>query len=222
MVPCDRVYGPHDMDDTSGRTNSRKTQGKGLLARFARDRRGVTAIEFGLLGGAFFALVFAILESCISFASQEVMANATDNVARQLRTGQVKRADATEDWVKQQICDQLSLLAANNCLGRIEVDLRNFNTFAQAAAMSFRIGKQDETQTDPTKQGPDVIKLTNGAVSDDPFQFNPGASMTKNMLRVFYKWPVLTDYMALWMSNLNGSDTLHFASAVWQNEPFND
>lgn len=42
------------------------------------------------------------------------------------------------------------------------------------------------------------------------------------MLRVFYKWPVITDFLAKSMANLNGGRTLHFASVTWQNEPFNN
>ncbi|MBN9269505.1 MAG: pilus assembly protein, partial [Mesorhizobium sp.] len=68
--------------------DTRKAGQARLLARFARDRRGSTAMEFALLAIPFALLVFAILESCISFAGQEVMANITDDVARQLRTGQ--------------------------------------------------------------------------------------------------------------------------------------
>ena len=43
---------------------------RGILSRFARDRSGATAIEFTVLAIPFAALVFAILESCISFAGQ--------------------------------------------------------------------------------------------------------------------------------------------------------
>jgi len=42
------------------------------------------------------------------------------------------------------------------------------------------------------------------------------------MLRVFYKWPVMTDLMAKSMANLSGGRTLHFASVTWQNEPFDN
>jgi hypothetical protein len=42
------------------------------------------------------------------------------------------------------------------------------------------------------------------------------------MLRVFYKWPVITDFMSRWMANLNDGRTLHFATVTWQNEPFDD
>lgn len=200
--------------DAPCQKDNRKRDRKGFLARFAHDRRGVTAIEFGLLAIPFFALVFAILESCISFASQELMVNATDNVARQLRTGQIKKGDVTEGMVEQKICDQMGILAAGDCLDRIEVDLRNFTTFKDASYLGFWITKVD---------GEDDVELTKSGQRDaKQFVSEPGLSMSKNMLRVFYKWPVLTDYMALWMSNMNGTDTLHYASAVWQNEPFND
>ena len=42
------------------------------------------------------------------------------------------------------------------------------------------------------------------------------------MLRVFYKWPVITDFMSKLVSNIQGGKTLHIATATWQNEPFDD
>ena len=70
-------------------------------------------------------LVFAILESCISFAAQEVMANATDDIARQLRTGQLRAADVTETSLKKAICDRLEIMVAKGCPDLV-VDLREF------------------------------------------------------------------------------------------------
>ena len=178
-------------------------------ARFLRDRSGSTAIEFAALAIPFALLVFAILESCISFASQEVMANATDDVARQLRTGQIKAAQVNETQLKGLICNQLSIMVAKDCPG-LMVDLRHFDTFAQAAALGFTITNKE-------------IELTkNGAKDPQQFVVDPGVSTTRNMLRVFYKWPVMTDFMAKSMANLNGNATLHYASVTWQNEPFDD
>ena len=82
----------HDPDQ-SGKT-VRKPR-KGLLARLARDRKGSVAIEFAMLIIPFSMLVFAILESSLSFAAQQVLANGTDDLARQLRTGQLKAAGIT-------------------------------------------------------------------------------------------------------------------------------
>ena len=181
---------------------------KGFLGRFLRDRSGATAIEFTALAIPFTLLVFAILESCISFAGQEVLANATDDVARLFRTGQIKKADnVTEAKLKQMICERIDVIVAENCPGLI-VDLRHFNTFREASDASFAIvsGK--------------VVLRNNG--QPDQFKVDLGASMSKNMLRVFYQWPVMTDFLAKYMANLEGNKTLHFATVTWQNEPFDD
>ena len=180
---------------------------------FLGNRRGSTAIEFAMLAAPFAALVFAILESCISFAGQEVMANATDDIARQLRTGQIKKADVTEASIKQLICDRLKIMVGDNCPGSgstapLLVDLREYPTFADAAKASFKIVD-------------DEIVLKNGTNATS-FAITPGLAESKNMLRVFYKWPVMTDFMAKSMANLKDGKTLHFASVTWQNEPFDN
>jgi Flp pilus assembly protein TadG len=176
---------------------------RGILARFARNRSGSTAIEFTALAIPFSLLVFAILESCISFAGQEVLANTTDDVARLLRTGQVKAADVTKESVRTLICDRLSVIVADNCPG-LEFDLREVTSFQEAAALGI-----------PFNSAKDDI-ITSG------FIVKPGKSMSKNALRVFYRWPIMTDIMRKSMSSLKDNKTLHFSMAVWQNEPFDD
>jgi Flp pilus assembly protein TadG len=179
--------------------------------RFFGDRKGNVAIEFSLLAIPFSLLTFAILESCISFAGSQLLANATDNVARQLRTGQVKvkgvtaADDLTEAKVKTMICDQIDILVATGCPG-LKIDLRQYTTFKQAADMRIvYTGSGSEKE-----------------LAASNFAFTPGPSMSKNMLRVFYEWPVMTDFMRKAMSNLKGGKTLHYASMTWQNEPFDD
>lgn len=180
------------------------------FGRFVGNRDGSTAIEFTALAIPFAMLVFAILESCISFAAQEVLTNATYDIARQLRTGQLRKEDVTENSLKKMICDRLDIIVSGGCLSDLLVDLRTFDTFAEASKSKFRVTEGE-------------IVLTKGAVAD-PKQFvvEPGPALTKNMLRVFYKWPVITDFLRKAMSNLSDNKTLHFASVTWQNEPFDD
>jgi Flp pilus assembly protein TadG len=179
----------------------------GFLNRFLRDRSGSAAIEFVALALPFSMLVFAILESCISFAGQEVMANATDDVARQVRTGHLRTTGLTTqqatEKVEQEICARLEIMVAKGCPG-LSVDLRKYDTFADAAAAGFTISDGD-------------IVLSGAG---NTFTVSAGGSGTINMLRVFYKWPVMTDFMSKWMSNAGDGKTLHYASTTWQNEPF--
>lgn len=171
------------------------------LRRFRRDEGGSVAIEFTALAIPFALLVFAILEACIAFAGQQLLANATDTVARQLRTGQVKATDVTEASIKKMICDQIDLLVASGC-PELVVDLRNYPTFQRAAQ--------------------ERIVISGGDIDTTGFAVTPGPSMSKNMLRVFYRWPVITDFMRRSMSTLNNGKTLLFATSTWQNEPFDD
>lgn len=197
------TQGGQDMNGTdTSMPQHEPTKRLGFLGRFWRDRRGSAAIEFVMLALPFSMLVFAVLESCITFAGQQVLSNAVDEVARQLRTGQLKRADVTETVLKQKICDRLEVLVSQGCPGLL-VDLRSYPTFADAAK--------------------ERIKLTGDRDIDTTgFGVSPGPAMSKNMLRVFYKWPVITDFMRASMSNLKDNYTLQFATSTWQNEPFND
>lgn len=169
---------------------------------FVRDRAGSTAIEFTALAIPFSLLVFAILESCISFAGQQLLANATDDVARQFRTGQLRPADVPDEaTLHDLICERIDILVADGCPD-LEVDLREFETFAEAADVR--------------------IRMAGGDIDTTEFDVDPGPSVSKNMLRVFYRWPVMTDFMRKSMSSLNDGKTLLFASTTWQNEPFDD
>ena len=114
------------MSKEFGSTGRREVERARSFRRFVRDRRGATALEFALLALPFALLVFAILESCISFAGQEVMANITDDVARQLRTGQLRPADVAGTKLTTLICDRLQIIVSTDCPQQLLVDLREY------------------------------------------------------------------------------------------------
>lgn len=190
-------------------SGERSTRRPRFFARFLGDRRGSTAIEFAMLALPFALLVFAILESCVSFAGQEVMANVTDDIARQLRTGQLRAVDVAGDLLKDKICAGMAIVVSTDCKNNLTVDLRQYASFADAAGAGFRVDAAGN------------IVLTQGTNTLQPATA-PGLAETRNMLRVFYKWPVMTDLMAKSMSNMGSGYTLHFTSVTWQNEPFDD
>ena len=173
-----------------------------ILDRFVRDARGSVAIEFTALALPFSMLVFAVFESCISFAAQQLMSNVTDDVARQFRTGQIKQATLNPQDIHDMICDRLEIVVSTGCPG-LFIDLKRYDTFAEAAKVRTKFTPDNDLDT-----------------SD--FTIEPGMSMSKNQLRVFYKWPVMTDFLRKSMSNIKDGKTLHFASVTWQNEPFDD
>lgn len=184
-----------------------------LLSRFRRDAKGSTAIEFGMLILPFALLTFAILESCISFAGKQMLANAADDVARQFRTGQwqapVTAAEKTalQEKIFTLVCGRMSVIVTENCPG-LKIDLRHFDNFTDAAKLGYAI------------EGKQLVLTDDGKTDTKGFVIDPGSTMSRNMLRLFYEWPIITDYMSKYMAPLADNKTVHFATMTWQNEPY--
>lgn len=171
--------------------------------RFLADRRGSVSVEFTMLAIPFALLIFTTIESCVSFAAQEVMANATHDVSRLILTGKIRAADVDEAKLKTMLCQRMSIMAPTGCTQNIVVDLETYPTFADAAKKR--------------------IKIANGDLDTNGFKVEVGGAGTKSMLRVFYKWPIISSFKGTLMpTTLAGGKMLHFASEVWQNEPFPD
>lgn len=173
---------------------------------FLRNRDGATVVEFALLALPFTLLIFAIIESCISFAAQERMQNVTDDVARLFRTGQIQPGEMDQQEFRAMMCDRLEMFVGSDCMTdtKLKIDLRQFTTYQQAADATTYVDRTDE------------LTLSNG------FQFDPGRAQTINMLRVYYDYPVMTDLLRGKITNRKGLYVLHTATATWQNEPFPD
>lgn len=176
---------------------------RGFLGRFRRDQSGSVAVEFVLLAMPFSLLVFAILESCIAFAGQQLLSNAADDLARQFRTGQIKPSvDLTPKFVRDKICGKIEILVAKGC-PELEIDLQTYTTFAEASKIKIKF-------------------TSDGDIDTTGFGVNLGKSQSNNVLRVFYRWPVITDFMRERIANIKGRYVLQFAAVTWRNEPFND
>lgn len=170
-----------------------------LLARFRRNRRGTVAIEFAMIALPFFLLIFVIFEVGMTFMAQQVMANATDEIARRLRTGELRAANISGNQLRDRICAKLILPEAG--CANLVVDLKTYANFTNV---------------------PVTIPLRpNGDVDSTGFKNNVGGAGTINQLRVFYRWPILTNLMRNRIETIDGTGrTLLFSTATWRNEPF--
>jgi Flp pilus assembly protein TadG len=180
-------------------TEATKKKRWGVVRRFGADKRGSVAIEFVMLILPFTLLVFAVIETCISFAGQQIMSNITDDLARSLRTGQLRAAQATPTEVRRLVCEQIGVLVTTGCPG-LELDLKEYATFSLV---------------------PTTIPYTAaGDINTADFAITPGGSSSINSLRVFYRWPIMTDFMRGKLSTLPDGKTLLYSTMTWRNEPF--
>ncbi|MBO6640045.1 MAG: pilus assembly protein [Roseitalea sp.] len=181
---------------------ARSAQTLGWLRRaggLARDSRGATAIEFGILALPFFLLAVAVLETTVSFTAEQVMSNTTDKLARQIRTGQIIPATTDENTFRGLICSEMEMMVPAGCPD-LHFDLQSYSSFA------------DVPKSIPFS-APGVIDTTG-------FRYEPGGAGTINNLRIIYKWPVYTDMMKSRIAGLQDGRMLLYTTTTWQNEQY--
>jgi Flp pilus assembly protein TadG len=165
-----------------------------LLRRFRGDRKGIAAVEFGLLALPFFLIVFAILETGLVFLAELTLDQAVEKVARTVRTGEVQKAQMTEDQFKQAICDRVKFLM--DC-SKLKIDLSVYSDFASIPPPP-----------------------ANGVVDSSNFGVRMAGGEAISALRVFYNWPIYTDLMRKYMATSTDGTQLIYSVAAFQTEPF--
>ncbi len=110
-----------------------------LLRRLLKDVRGGEAIEMAIVGAPFIALIFAMLELGLVFMVSTTLENATDEVSRQIRTGQLQTSGGTAATLKTAICSEMSWLGSS-CATNLNLDVRTFSSFAGQSAPPNPVG----------------------------------------------------------------------------------
>lgn len=165
--------------------------------RFARDRKGAAAVEFALIAGPFFMLLFGILEIALIFFATAIIEDAVSQAARDIRTGELQTAGQGEADFRAAVCQRISTIA--DC-GRLRVDVRTFENFSSV------------NMTPPMTE--------DGELDDQNFTFEPGDAGDVVVVRVFYDWTLLGPGMINGLSNLPGNRRLISAATAFRNEPF--
>ena len=178
-----------------------RTSVRKMLCRFRRNRRGSTAVEFALVAPAFFALLFAILETAIMFFADQVLESVTQTAARTIMTGQTQAAGYSEaQFMANVVCPSGSLASVLfNCTTGISVDVQSYPAFGNVVINS-------------------QIDAGNNFVP--PTNFNPGGPSQIVVVRLFYQWPLFVTGLGYNIANLSGGKRLLVATAAFQNEPY--
>jgi len=166
-----------------------------IVRRFKKDEEGVTAIEFALLGVPFFMLLMAVIETSLLFFAGQVLESAVDDVGRKIRTGQLDQT-LTAVELRTEVCDSAAVLfSCNDLLIDMQV-----------------VAKYEDLGDMPGPDGGDM----------DPSDFGFTAAGPKQivMVTVASEWPVFTNYLQQFMSDLNNGNALLTAVTVFKTEPY--
>jgi len=183
------------------------------LIAFSRSRDGAAAIEFALLAIPYFLVVFAIIETFIAFAGEQLVSNAVDTMSRRMRTGQITPTNTNVTAFRTEFCNEISILIKCSKTevatpSKLFVDVRNFATFAAI----------------PTT----IPKTSTAAYADiktSDFKYLPGGSGSINMVRAYYRWQVITDLIRPYITSVRPTDGsssyfLIVATSAFQNEQY--
>lgn len=169
--------------------------------RFARDERGVTLVEFGILAFPFFTLIFAIIETAMVFFASQVLDSAVEDASRMVRTGRAQTAGYSLSDFRTYLCGYTFNLFGD--CSQIKLKVSVLTNFSSAAT-----GTTVQTCT-PT---PCTWTLTEG--------FSGGTGCSVIQVSAYYRWPLLVVLPAFNLKNQPDNYRLFSATRVFRNEPF--
>ena len=175
-----------------------------LLLRFAAARRGATAIEFAIVALPFCVMLFGVIELGMVFLVSVTLQNATDNAARQIRTGQFQTSGASaKSNFKTLVCNRMAWLATP-CLTKLTVAVQTFADFNAASGSNPTAG---------TAWTPAAAAAT---------CFSTGAPGDIVLVRTYYEWDVFTPLLDKSLVNMGTSSNKRLISTVatFRNEPY--
>lgn len=167
------------------------------LATFIkRETDGAIAVEFAILALPFFLLTFAVLETASVFIGELTLENAVARVGRTVRTGEVAGDQLSSDEVRKRVCEAVPIKI--NC-EKLQVDLKSYTRFSEI---------------------PTTIPIKGGVLDVGSFTYERGTPGQIMALRAFYEWPIHTDLMRTYLSNIPDGNHMLVAVDVFKTEPF--
>lgn len=176
---------------------------------YLKNKDGASAIEFAVLFLPFIMLVFAILELAIVFFITATMAHATNEVAREIRTGQFQMDSCSNGAAefKTKICAKMYGLG--RCTERLRIDVitDSNNNFADADLTPI------PTDEDPANPGQPQMP-------PDVFQTTGPRDVVVVRANYFHKLAAPATITRL--SNMPGNVRLLTSTTAFLNEPYPD
>ena len=162
--------------------------------KWKTNEEGATAIEFSMLIIPYLMLSLGIIELSLMFTSASLLEGATGSAARLIRTGQLQQSGQDPETVfRDALCDFAVVLIECNDVVIEVVTLDDYGDYS-----------------DPVYDG------SGDMVSSG---FNVGGSDAKVLIRVAYRYSMITPLVGPILNGADGS-TVFMSTIVLQTEPY--
>ncbi len=168
------------------------------LARFRKDERAATAVEFAMLITPLMTLILASLQLSLIFYAGSALQSAAMSAGRMLMTGQVQNAGDTQSQFHQVVCNNAPILFT---CGNIYVDVQSASSYSAI------------------NTAPITLTYAGGNVSNT-WNYKPGSPGDVVILRVMYLWPVVASPLMVGMADQPNGNKLLVGTSVFKNEPY--
>jgi Flp pilus assembly protein TadG len=171
-----------------------------LARRMRRDSRGSTIIEFAVVAPVLLLFILGIIETGAIFFGQSTLFYATQDIARQVRTGQIAGTiDAAT--LKSDICANVAgMITPSQCNTNLQVDMRSFASFGGAAV-------------------PPVTNA-NGTLNTGAMTVQSVAACQIVLVRAFYPWGIITPMLKPLLETASDGTHLLYSAVAFRTEPY--
>lgn len=185
--------------EPGGTCRSRPRTGVGrLLARYLKNRKGVTTIEFAVVAMPFFLLTVGMVELGAAFMVNRVLDNAALEASRLIRTGQAQKASFDPTQFKNEVCRRMTDVLCRP--GRLTIDVRKYSQFGELAAMPSMFDDEGDLRDDTS--------------------FDMGGANDIVVARLIYRWPMMSSVIHSDAGDTGDMQRLLYSTVVFRNEPF--
>ena len=168
------------------------------MRRFARAKRGAAAVEFALVAGPFFFLMFGVIETAVIYFAQTSLDMSMSRAQREIRTNAAQGKNITQSQFQDLVCDGFTQFIAADCKDRLWVDVDSFKSLAGV------------TISPP---------MSGGKVNVANLSYSPGAPDDIVLIRFYYAWDIQTPMFEKLLGNMADGRRLLISQRLIRNEP---
>lgn len=167
---------------------------------FAHERRGSTAVEFAVIAIPFMTLLFGVIELALMLLVSSTVDTAVQFAARNVRTGEFQTTGSVSaNDFKGLVCRNMNWLE-DDCMTRLTVESQTFNNYNDLANSQFA-----------------ATETFNPA---DARCWSVGAPKDVVLMRVYYRWDLITPLLNDSLANSTDNKRLIVSSSAFRNEPY--
>lgn len=170
---------------------------------YIRNQRGATAVEFAFFVIPFVFLLIGMVEVGMMSTAGTLLQGGTDTAGRLIRTGQAQDSADPEAAFRDELCDHVGILLDCDNLVYEVIRIDDGEGFSGAAANIALLQPALDEDGNMQAQG-----------------FDPGEENSLVLVRAAYRYPLITPFVAPFLSDGDDGKRLLLSTTIIQNEPY--